>query len=149
MNRYRLVAEFAFEESALRDFTDALAEFCRTCHRIGYTVLECRHGPVVETATSGEVGTLAFTPTDADLQDEFMAAAEAGEPIEVAALPEPAPEELTPEPAPINVAFASDEAGEVAFARGLTTRNFQGLKPSSKNGFTVKDVMKAAKRAGK
>ena len=61
---------------------------------------------------------------------------------------EAGPEEVF-EAKPVNVAFASDEAGELAVEKGLTTRNFQGIKPSSANGFTVADVKKAAKRAGK
>lgn len=36
--------------------------------------------------------------------------------------------------------FASDEAAELAATEGLTDADFQGKKPSGKNGFTVADV---------
>lgn len=135
-----LMVEFEHDEKDASYFDAALTDFLQKIYTLGYNVdhmwVHDMEPAKVEmftpTLTSAEAVALAVeTATAVDTPEDV---------VEV---------EEVEEAKPVNVMFASDEAGELAIERGLTTRNFQGLEPSSDNGFTVADVKKAAKRAGK
>lgn len=140
MKTERLVIEFEHNESSLDFLREAMSAFLQNCQQLGFrsklimTQSGETPGEPVSTATITRTSAVppepvTFTPTDADLQDEFMAAGEA--------------RDVTTE-----LDF-TERAGEVAIARGLTKADFKGIKKSGKGGYTVADVMKAAKKAGK
>lgn len=56
------------------------------------------------------------------------------------AKPEPAPNPLE------GVNFASDQAAELAMANGLAAPAFEGIKPTSKSGYTKPDVQRILDR---
>ena len=57
--------------------------------------------------------------------------------------PDPEPVEEAPAPAPEALdrdAFGSKSAFELAVGAGLTPADFEGVRPTSKNGYTTSDV---------